>query len=69
MTYRPFVVWVQYDADGPWHAIERPARYGKQLPLLNEQQAVREAAECRAHGIRAMALPEGANPNAKAVAS
>lgn len=60
------VVWVQYDKDGPWFAIERPARYGKQLPPLNEQQAVREAREMRDHGMRAKALPAGVDPNAKA---
>lgn len=59
---RAFVVWVQYDHDGPWHACERPARYGKQLPPLTEREAVREANELRNLGQRAKALPLGVRP-------
>jgi hypothetical protein len=58
-------VWVQYDAGGPWHKIERPARYGKQLPPLTEREAVREAEEFRSLGYRAKALPLGTKPEEK----
>lgn len=62
MASTAHVVWIQYDPGGPWHPCERPARYGKQLPPLTEQEAIREAAECRAHGLRAKALPMGVKP-------
>lgn len=66
MSRNAFVVWVKYDADSPWHACERPARYGKQLPPLTEREAVREATEMRNHGYRAKALPLGAKPEPEA---
>ncbi len=65
MAERAHVVWIQYDPGGPWHMCERPARWGKQLPPLTEEQAVREAAQCRASGLNAKALPLGTKPEAK----
>lgn len=64
MKTRHCVVWVQYDVGGPWTAIERPARYGRQEPPLTEQQACREAQQFRELGTRAQALPVGVDPNA-----